>query len=56
MVKSKKKVAPKKKVAAKKVVTKKVEVKPTEVKAAPTFIEIPYVPRKIDRVPPPKKN
>ena len=54
MTKSKKKVAPKKKVAAKKVVTKKVEAKPTEVKATPTFIEIPYVPRKIDRVPPPE--
>ncbi len=59
MAKSKKKVAPKKKVAAKKVVTKKVvtkkvEAKPTEVKATPTFIEIPYVPRKIDRVPPPE--
>tara|TARA_R100001443_G_scaffold103638_1_gene112058 strand:+ start:365 stop:535 length:171 start_codon:yes stop_codon:yes gene_type:complete len=56
MAKSKKKAAPKKKGAVKKVVTKKVEVKPTEVKAAPTHIEKPYIPRRIDRVPPPKEN
>tara|TARA_R100000329_G_scaffold140215_1_gene122392 strand:- start:1840 stop:2013 length:174 start_codon:yes stop_codon:yes gene_type:complete len=55
MKKSKKKVAPKKKAAPKKVeVELKKESKPTEVKAVPSFIEIPYVPRKIDRVPPPK--
>lgn len=55
MKKSKKKVAPKKKAAPKKVeVEVKKESKPTEVKAVPSFIEIPYVPRKIDRVPPPK--
>ena len=52
MAKSKKKVAPKKKVAAKKVVTKKVEVKPTEVKAVSTHCDVPYIPRRIDRLPP----
>ena len=56
MAKAKKKAAPKKEVAKKKVIKTKEEGKPAEVKAAPTFIEIPYVPRRIDRVPPPKKN
>ena len=57
MAKTKKKANTKeevKKVKAteKKVETKKVKVKkPTELKAMPTFIEIPYVPRKIDRLP-----
>jgi hypothetical protein len=57
MAKSKKKADSKeevKKVKAteKKVETKKVKVeKPAELKAMPTFIEIPYVPRKIDRLP-----
>jgi hypothetical protein len=60
MSKSKKKAAPKKEVT-KKAVDKKVEPKkqtikvevkkPVEKKAMPTFIEIPYVPRKIDRLP-----
>ena len=40
------------KATEKKVETKKVKVeKPAELKAMPTFIEIPYVPRKIDRLP-----
>lgn len=54
MAKSKKKVAPKKKVATPKVSTIKVkkENNPTEVKAMPSFIEVPYVPRRIDRLPP----
>tara|TARA_Y100001972_G_C7652659_1_gene328296 strand:+ start:1976 stop:2212 length:237 start_codon:yes stop_codon:yes gene_type:complete len=57
MSKAKKKAAPKKKVQPKKLVTKKVEVKPAEVKpvevkAAPSHIEIPYKPRRIDRLPP----
>jgi len=54
MAKSKKKVAPKKKEVAKKVSTIKVkkENKPTEIKASPLHIEMPYVPRRIDRLPP----
>jgi hypothetical protein len=62
MAKAKKPVSKKKSVVKKPVVEKetkvKVEIKEaksTEVKAAPSFISIPYVPRKIDRVPPPKK-
>ena len=51
----------KKEVVSKKAVDKKVEPKketikvevkkPVEKKAMPAFIEIPYVPRKIDRLP-----
>ena len=49
--KAKKKAAPKKSVAKKEVKTK-VEGKPAEVKAVSTHVEVPYVPRKIDRLPP----
>ncbi len=50
MAKSKKKAVSKKEEPKKE--TKKVVVKkPQELKAMPTFIEIPYVPRKIDRLP-----
>jgi len=55
MAKSKKKVVSKKEEPKKEVTKKetiKVEVKKhEELKAMPTFIEIPYVPRKIDRLP-----
>ena len=56
MAKAKKKAAPKKEVAKKKVVKTKVEGKPAEVKAVSTHVEVPYVPRKIDRLPPNLKN
>ena len=49
---SKKKVVPAKKVEVKKESIKVTqEVKPKEIKAMPSFIEIPYVPRKIDKLP-----
>ena len=51
MAKAKKKAAPKKEVAKKKVIKTKEEGKPAEVKAVSTHVEVPYVPRKIDRLP-----
>ncbi len=51
MAKAKKKAAPKKEVAKKKVVKTKVEGKPEEVVATSKHVEVPYVPRKIDRLP-----
>ena len=54
MKKSKKKAPAKKKVEPKKVIVDK--KKPTKVEAVKTFYEVPYVPRKIDRVPPPKNK
>jgi len=53
MNKSKKKVVAKKKAITKKIIVEKKE--PTKVAAVKTFYKVPYVPRKIDRVPPPKK-
>ena len=53
MAKSKKKVVSKKKTQPKKVATEVKAKKPTEVKAG-GVCHVPYVPRKIDRVPPPK--
>ena len=41
----------KKEVAKKKVIKTKEEGKPAEVKAVSTHVEVPYVPRKIDRLP-----
>ena len=52
MAKTKKKAAPKKEVAKKKVVKTKVEGKPAEVKAVSTHCDVPYIPRRIDRLPP----
>ena len=54
MAKSKKKATPKKKVVAKKesIIKAKKENKPTEIKATPWHIEMPYIPRRIDRLPP----
>ena len=52
MAKAKKKAAPKKEVAKKKVVKTKVEGKPAEVKAVSTHCDVPYIPRRIDRLPP----
>ena len=51
MAKAKKKAAPKKEVAKKKVIKTKEEGKPAEVKAVSTHVEVPYVPRKIERLP-----
>ena len=51
MAKAKKKAAPKKSVAKKEVKTK-VEGKPAEVKAVSTHCDVPYIPRRIDRLPP----
>ncbi len=53
MNKSKKKAPAKKKLEPKKVIAER--KKPTKVQAVKTHYEVPYVPRKIDRVPPPKK-
>ena len=50
--KSTKKSTPKKKVVEKKEVKTKVEGKPAEVKAVSTHCDVPYIPRRIDRLPP----
>ena len=52
IAKAKKKDKKKKKIKKKKVTKIKEEGKPAEVKAVSTHVEVPYVPRKIDRLPP----